>query len=118
MTLMRALGLETPLAYLGLVPIMARGLALLRARPDANEPTIHDRQVDVIVAIPLLAAAVLIVTALPARLSSLFWVWRVDLLSMPFFVAAVVTLIFGVRALWRGGGGVGLPPLAPPPPPP
>jgi exosortase/archaeosortase family protein len=101
MTLVRALGLETPLAYLGLVPIMALGLALLRARPAANEPTIHDRQVDIIVAIPLLAAAVLIVTALPARLSSLFWVWRVDLLSMPFFVAAVVTLIFGVRALWR-----------------
>jgi exosortase/archaeosortase family protein len=101
MTLVRALGLETPLAYLGLVPIMALGLALLRARPAADEPTIHDRQVDVIVAIPLLAAAVLIVTALPARLSSLFWVWRVDLLSMPFFVAAVVTLVFGVRALWR-----------------
>jgi exosortase/archaeosortase family protein len=101
MTLVRALGLETPLAYLGLVPIMALGLALLRARPPADEPTIHDRQVDVIVAIPLLAAAVLIVTALPARLSSLFWVWRVDLLSMPFFVAAVVTLVFGVRALWR-----------------
>lgn len=101
MTLVRALGLETPLAYLGLVPIMALGLALLRARPEADEPTIHDRQVDVIVAIPLLAAAVLIVTALPARLSSLFWVWRVDLLSMPFFVAAVVTLVFGVRALWR-----------------
>jgi exosortase/archaeosortase family protein len=101
MTLVRALGLETPLAYLGLVPIMALGLALLRARPPADEPTIHDRQVDVIVAIPLLAAAVLIVTALPARLSSLFWVWRVDLLSLPFFVAAVVTLVFGVRALWR-----------------
>jgi exosortase/archaeosortase family protein len=101
MTLVRALGLETPLAYLGLVPIMALGLALLRARPAVDEPTIHDRQVDVIVAIPLLAAAVLIVTALPARLSSLFWVWRVDLLSMPFFVAAVVTLVFGVRALWR-----------------
>jgi exosortase/archaeosortase family protein len=101
MSLVRALGLETPLAYLGLVPIMALGLALLRARPEASEPTIHDRQVDVIVAIPLLAAAVLIVTALPARLSSLFWVWRVDLLSMPFFVAAVVTLVFGVRALWR-----------------
>ncbi|MCW2573069.1 MAG: Exosortase/archaeosortase family protein [Frankiales bacterium] len=101
MTLVRALGLETPLAYLGLVPIMALGLALLRARPALDEPTIHDRQVDVIVAIPLLAAAVLIVTALPARMSSLFWVWRVDLLSMPFFVAAVVTLIFGVRALWR-----------------
>jgi exosortase/archaeosortase family protein len=101
MTLVRALGLETPLAYLGLVPIMALGLALLRARPSVDEPTIHDRQVDIIVAIPLLAAAVLIVTALPARLSSLFWVWRVDLLSMPFFVAAVVTLVFGVRTLWR-----------------
>jgi exosortase/archaeosortase family protein len=101
MTLFRALGLETPLAYLGLVPIMALGLALLRARPAADEPAIHDRQVDVIVAVPLLAASVLIVTALPARMSSLFWVWRVDLLSMPFFVAAVVTLVFGVRALWR-----------------
>jgi exosortase len=31
----------------------------------------------------------------------MFWVWRIDILSLPFFVAGVAAIIFGVRALWR-----------------
>ena len=38
---------------------------------------------------------------LPIRLSTLFWVWRVDLVSLPLFVAGAIALLFGVRALWR-----------------
>lgn len=101
LTLVRALNLDTPLAYLGLVPFMALGIGLLRARPEPGEPAIHDREIDYIVGVPFLAVALLIVTLLPDRLSSLFWVWRIDLLSLPFFVAGVVTLVFGVRTLWR-----------------
>lgn len=101
LTLVRALGLETPLAYLGLVPAMALGLALVRARPRPDEPTIHDRQIDMIVGIPLLAAALAMTLTLPNRMETLFWVYRVDLLSLPLFVAGVVTLLFGVRTLWR-----------------
>jgi exosortase/archaeosortase family protein len=101
LTLVRSLELETPLAYLGLVPFMAAGLAALRARPRAGEPAIHDRQVDYIIGIPLLLGAVAVITFMPARLSTLFWIWRVDLLSLPIFVAGVVTIVFGVRTLWR-----------------
>lgn len=100
-TLMRTLGLDTPLAYLGLVPFMALGLAAMRGRPTRDEPEIHDRQVDFIVGVPLVAAAVAAVLLLPDRLSTLFWVYRIDLLSLPFFVAGLVALVFGVRTLWR-----------------
>jgi exosortase/archaeosortase family protein len=31
----------------------------------------------------------------------MFWVWRIDLLTLPFFVAGAVAVIFGVRVLWR-----------------
>lgn len=100
-TLLNSLGLDTPLAYLGLVPFMAFGLALVKGRPQPNEPAIHDRQIDVLIGAPLVIGAVLIETMMPARLSSLFWLWRVDILSLPLFVAGVVTLAFGVRTLWR-----------------
>jgi exosortase/archaeosortase family protein len=100
-TLVRTVSLDTPLAYLGLVPVIALGLAALRARPTTAEPPIHDRQLDYIVAIPLLAASLLVNIFLPARLSAMFWVWRVDLLGLPLFVAGAITLLFGVRMLWR-----------------
>jgi hypothetical protein len=66
----RALDLDTPLAYLGLVPFMALGIGLLRARPEPGEPAIHDREIDYIVGVPLLAIALLVVTLLTGRLSS------------------------------------------------
>ena len=31
----------------------------------------------------------------------MFWVWRVDLVSLPLFVAGAIAVIFGVRTLWR-----------------
>jgi exosortase/archaeosortase family protein len=101
MTLLRTLGLDTPLAYLGLVPIIAVGVAALRTSPPAHEPAITDRQVDFIVGLPLLAAAVAIVVFLPGRMSTLFWYYRIDLLSLPLFAAGAVALLVGVRTLWR-----------------
>jgi exosortase/archaeosortase family protein len=101
MTLMRTLGLDTPLAYLGLVPVIALGIAALRTQPRRGEPSIEDRQVDFIIGIPLLAAAVAIVLFLPQRMSILFWYYRVDLLSLPLFAAGAIALLIGVRTLWR-----------------
>lgn len=101
LSLLQSLSLETPLAYVGLVPVMALLLAALRARPDKAEPVIHDRQLDYIVGVPLLAGALAINTLLPRRLSTMFWVWRIDLFTLPFFVAGAVALLFGVRVLWR-----------------
>jgi exosortase/archaeosortase family protein len=100
LTLGRDLGLDTPLAYLGLVPFMAVGIALLAPRRPAG-PDIHDRQVDLIVGLPLVAAALFAQAALPGRLGSNFWLYRVDLLTLPVFVAGCVALLFGVRALAR-----------------
>jgi exosortase/archaeosortase family protein len=100
-TLMQNVGLETPLAYVSLVPAIALGLAAVRSKPNRPEPAIHDRQVDYIVGLPLVAGAVAVNLTMPHKLSVMFWVWRLDLLSMPFFVAGAIALIFGTRVLWR-----------------
>jgi exosortase/archaeosortase family protein len=100
-TLIEGLSLDTPLAHLALVPMIALLLAVIHGRPKPNEPPIHDRQLDWILGLPLVIGALAMNLLLPARLSTMFWVWRVDLLSLPFFVAGVVSLLFGVRTLWR-----------------
>src|SRR5947209_11085759 len=100
-TLVRNLGVDSPLAYLGLVPFIALAMAASRGVVSKPEPDIHDRQLDYIVGIPLVVGAVAIADALPARLSTMFWVWRIDLLSLPLFASGTVALVFGVRALWR-----------------
>ena len=99
-TLIAALSLDTPLAHLALVPMIALLLAATHGRA-RNEPPIHDRQLDWILGAPLLVGPLLMNLLLPARLSTMFWVWRIDLLSLPFFIAGVVCLLFGVRSLWR-----------------
>ena len=100
-TLIRSVQVDTPLAYLGLVPMIALALALVRRKPLPHEPAIHDRQVDYIIGIPLLVAALAINLLLPIHLSTMFWVWRVDLVSLPLFVAGAIAVVFGVRTLWR-----------------
>jgi exosortase/archaeosortase family protein len=101
LTLVRGLGLETPLAYLGLVPVIGLGLAVSRLRLISAPPDIHDREFDYLVGVPLLAGALAILVLLPHRLSTLFWAWRLDLLSLPLFVAGAVAIVFGVRTTWR-----------------
>jgi len=101
LTLIQNAGMQTPLAYISLVPAIALALAAARSRPVRAEPEIHDRQLDYIVGLPLIAAAMAINIALPTKMSAMFWVWRFDLLSLPLFVAGVVSILFGVRALWR-----------------
>ncbi len=100
-TLWQEAGLETPLAYVSLVPLIALGLAAVRSKPSRAEPAIHDRQVDYIVGLPFIAAALAMNLLLPAKLSAMFWVWRIDLLSLPLFVAGVISIVFGVRVFWR-----------------
>ena len=56
---------------------------------------------DYTIGIPLILAAVAINELLPARMSAMFWVYRVDLFSLPIFVAGAVAIIFGCRVLWR-----------------
>jgi exosortase/archaeosortase family protein len=100
-TLFQNAGLETPLAYVSLVPVISLALAALRRHPVKPEPAIHDRQVDYIVGVPLVALALGVNLWLPNKLSAMFWVWRLDLFSLPFFVAGAVAIIFGTRIMWR-----------------
>ena len=100
-TLFRSLQVDTPLAYLGLVPAISLALIARRARSDVWEPPIHDRQVDYIVGVPLLLIALGINLFLPVRMSTMFWLWRIDLLALPLFASGAIILLFGLRTLWR-----------------
>lgn len=92
---------DTPLAYVSFVPVLALGLAFVKARPRTDEPRLPDRQFDWIIGVPFLAAALLVAVLLPGRLSYSFWTNRLDLLGLPLFVAGVVALLFGSRVLYR-----------------
>jgi exosortase/archaeosortase family protein len=100
-SLLRGITVDTPLAFLGLVPVIALVLGCVLARPEVGEPDIHDRMVDRIVAVPLVVAALVALVLLPTQMSTMYWLYRIDLLTMPLFVAGVVALLFGVRLLWR-----------------
>src|SRR6202035_1561837 len=88
-------------------PLVSLALAAVHRQPARPEPEIHDRQTDYIVGIPLMGAALAVNYLLPAKLSAMFWVWRIDLLTLPCFVAGAVALIFGLRVLWRQKLAVG-----------
>ncbi len=103
--LFEAMRLDTPLAHLALVPFIALGLAVVRRNSDAGPP-IHDRQLDWIVGLFFAVVAVGANVILPGRLSTRYWEYRIDLLTMPVFVAAVTTLLFGIRTLWKYRIGV------------
>lgn len=99
-TLFESMRLDTPLAHLALVPLIALALAAVYRRADSG-PAIHDRQLDWIVGLALAGTAAAANVVLPARLSTQFWEWRIDLLTLPVFTGGVVALLFGVRTLWR-----------------
>ena len=115
-TLLDTVGTDTPLAYLGLAPLIAFGVALLIGRPGLPSTDIHDRHIDYLIGVPLLATSILMTVVLPARMSLLFWYYRVDLLSLPLFVAGAVALLFGGATLWRIRYAVGFLVLAWPAP--
>jgi exosortase/archaeosortase family protein len=100
-TLIRGLGLDSPLAYLGLVPFISLLLVVAGGLSHDHEPDIHDRYLDYIVGIPLVFAALVVIVVLPVPMSTFFWLWRLDLLSLPLFAAGALAIVFGARTLWR-----------------
>jgi exosortase len=100
-TLVRTLKDQTPLAYLGLVPLIALLMAAGRLWPAEGEPAIHDRQVDYIIGLPLLIGSIFFEVFMPIRMSTLFWLYRMDLLVLPMFAAGTIAVLFGTRVLWR-----------------
>ncbi len=100
-TLVQEMGQQTPLAYLGLVPLIALLLGVVLAQRRSGAPNIHDRYLDYIVGVPLLTLAMCLLIIAPEGLPSVYWLHRLDLLSLPLFAAGAISLAFGVRALVR-----------------
>lgn len=100
-TLIQGLDRQTPLAYVGLVPLLAAGLAASRLRPQPTSSRVHDDMIDAILATALLGSAAAVLLWLPGLMSARFWVLRLDLVALPLFAAGVVVLLFGTHALWR-----------------
>jgi exosortase/archaeosortase family protein len=105
LTLGRGLSLQTPLAYLGLVPggaLLLLWISCVRSRAAPARP--RDFPLDFAlgrsVGLVFLLTAVAIAVLLPGSLGARFWLYRLDLLSLPFFVAGLIALLFGVRRLW------------------
>src|SRR5438477_433710 len=91
-TLIRGIGLQTPLAYLALVPVISLVLAWVRLAREPAPLPIHDRQVDYIIGITLLVVACAVALLAPITLSTAFWLNRYDLLGLPFFVSGLVLI--------------------------
>lgn len=97
-------GGTSPLAFLVLVPLLSVPLLRQRMVPGSTEPPIHDRQVDYLIGFPLLLAASIVLVDGTGTSAAFFWVHRLDLLTFPLFVAGLVTLLAGFRALLRARG--------------
>lgn len=99
-SLARGLTLQTPLAYLALVPPIAFliGAANFRLQPELR--AIHDRQLDWIVGLFLVGVAAVVSVLLPSAYSAEYWLHRLDMLGLPFFTAGLIALLYGVRRLW------------------
>jgi exosortase len=95
------LRLETPLAYLPLLPLFTVGLALLVARRHRNAPAVRDRHIDLVIGVPILLVAVALITLVPTVASTYYWTNRPDVLSMGFFVIGAVVLCYGLSWAWR-----------------
>ena len=97
-TLWQQLGGQSPVAYLGLVPLLAAGLAWLRPVPRVQAPG-NDSEFNLLLGLGFLVPAVLILALLPVQMGATYWVYRLDLLSLPLFVAGAVAILFGYDAV-------------------
>lgn len=94
------------------VCLAAPVIVALRAAPTAGEPDVHDRQLDVILAAPLLAAAVWLSVGWSTRLGPAApWSTR-EVLAATAFLAGASFLLLGTRLTARIRWALGLPLLA------
>ena len=94
---------QTPLADLALVPFLAALLLVAAYRRHPHVVDLRLARIDVILAVVLHFVALALLVAGPVIWSKYFWATRLDLLTLPLFVAAAVMLLFGTRALIRFG---------------
>jgi exosortase/archaeosortase family protein len=101
------LRLETPLAYLPLLPFFSIGIALFTAHRYRNVSAgIRDRQIDFLIGIPMIVFAMLLITIVPALASTYYWSNRPDVLSMALFVGGLITIFYGINWFWRLKGAL------------
>jgi exosortase/archaeosortase family protein len=98
------LGGQTPLAFVGLAPILA--FALLLAGLRRREALPFPGGADLILGLILMAAAGAIVLAGPSFASVYFWTARLDIASLPLFAAGALILLFGWRVLFVSRGAI------------
>ena len=96
------LRLETPLAYLPLLPLFSLGIGLFTAhRFRSAPPPVRDRQIDLIIGIPLILVALVFITLVPALASTYYWSSRPDVLSLALFVTGLLAVFYGITWVWR-----------------
>jgi exosortase/archaeosortase family protein len=96
------LRLDTPLAYLPLIPLFSAYLAVDAVRRQRGEaPPAREGAIDALVGLPLMIVALLLVTALPVISSTYYWSDRPDVLSLALFLIGATTLCFGLGWVWR-----------------
>src|SRR5688572_17861804 len=100
LSLARGLTLQTPLAYLALVPLISLLLGWVIIARAPNPRPIHDRQLDYIIGVILLLVAASVAVLVPATMSHQYWLYRIDLLSLPLFAAGILAIFYGLRHLW------------------
>ncbi len=101
------LRLETPLAYLPLLPFFSIGIALFTAHRYRHvSGGIRDRQIDFLIGIPMIVFALVLITLVPALASTYYWSNRPDVLSMAIFVGGLVTIFYGINWFWRLKGAL------------
>ena len=102
LSLLDFLRLDTPLAYLPLLPLFTVWTAAATVeRYRGQKAPIQDRQVDYLVGIPMLVAALLLITAVPAVWSTYYWSERPDVISLALFVSGAVVVFYGFNWFWR-----------------
>lgn len=101
-SLARGLSLQTPLGYLALVPLIAMALAWIEWRTHRIDPP-RELPLDFVLGRALGAGLLLSAgaIALLVPIGVQFWLYRVDLLSLPLFVAGATMLLYGVRRTWQ-----------------
>ena len=90
---------ETPLADLVLVPLLAAVLFVAASRRHPYVGKLRLGWFDLLAGTTLLAGSLALVAVGPVYWSKYFWAMRLDLLAFPIFVAGVVMLLFGARAI-------------------
>jgi exosortase len=91
-------GSDSPESVLLVIPLVAFALIALKLVGVARHG--DEVAVNVVFALPFLLVLAALLVWLPVTLSYFYWVYRVDLLAVPAFVAVAVIMLFGLPALW------------------